>query len=160
MKGFFRGIRKIETVFTVFFMLMFTVTGFLQVVFRVFLKSPLGWSEEACRYSFIWSMILGAVLVSAENGHFRVDFLVNMLPTPIRKILTVFSYLLIGGFSVILIRYGYLLMMSNTTRISPALGIKMTYIYTIFIINGCLVLLHLAESVYHDFFETDREVEV
>lgn len=60
---------------------------------------------------------------------------------------------------MILIRYGYLLMMSNTTRISPALGIKMTYIYTIFIINGCLVLLHLVESVYRDFFETEGEVE-
>ena len=66
-------------------MIAFTIVGFLQVFFRVFLKNPLAWSEEACRYLFIWSMMLGAILVAAENGHFRVDFLVSKLPKALQR---------------------------------------------------------------------------
>lgn len=85
--------------------------------------------------------------MAAENGHFRVDFLVSKLPKALQKITTGLSYLMIAVFSLIIIYYGYKLMISNTTRVSPALGIRMTYIYLIFPINGILVLLHLAEGM-------------
>ncbi|RKJ03828.1 TRAP transporter small permease [bacterium D16-54] len=147
MNKFFRILRKTETIITVISMIAFTIVGFLQVFFRVFLKSPLAWSEEACRYLFIWSMMLGAILVAAENGHFRVDFLVSKLPDPLQRITTGLSCLLMAVFSLLIIYYGYKLMMSNTTRVSPALGIRMMYIYLIFPINGILVLLHLAEGI-------------
>ena len=147
MNKFFSILRKTETMITVISMIAFTIVGFLQVFFRVFLKNPLAWSEEACRYLFIWSMMLGAILVAAENGHFRVDFLVSKLPKALQKITTGLSYLMIAVFSLIIIYYGYKLMISNTTRVSPALGIRMMYIYLIFPINGILVLLHLAEGI-------------
>lgn len=130
-------------------MAAFTCVGLLQVIFRVFLKHPLGWSEEACRYLFVWSMMLGAILVSSENSHFRVDFLVNKFPKTFQKFLSVLSYVLIAVFSLLLIYYGYTLIASNTARVSPALGIKMAYVYLIFPINGILVLLHLLETVFH-----------
>ena len=85
--------------------------------------------------------------MAAENGHFRVDFLVSKLPKALQKITTGLSYLMIAVFSLIIIYYGYKLMISNTTRVSPALGIRMMYIYLIFPINGILVLLHLAEGI-------------
>ena len=28
--------------------------AFAQVIFRLILKSPLAWSEEVCRYCFVW----------------------------------------------------------------------------------------------------------
>lgn len=151
MKTFFRYLHKGETFVTVLFMVLFTVMGFLQVFFRLVLRSPLSWSEEACRYLFIWSTMLGAVLVSSENGHFKVDMLVMMMPKRLQAVFQFLSYLLVAVLSYILIRYGYRLMMSNTTRISPAMGIKMTYVYSIFVINGVLVLVHLLESLYNGF---------
>ena len=151
MKIFFCYLHKGETIATVLFMVMFTVMGLLQVIFRLVLHHTLSWSEEACRYLFIWSTMLGAVLVSSENGHFKVDLLVSLLPQQLHVVFHFIAYVLIALFSYILIRYGYQLMMSNTTRISPALGIKMTYIYSVFVINGVLVLIHLLESLYNDF---------
>lgn len=151
MKTFFRYLKTAETAATISAMVAFTVVGFLQVFFRVFLKHPLSWSEEACRYLFLWSMMLGAILVSSENGHFRVDFLVIKFPKAIQKALQYFGYVLVAVFSAIIVYYGYRLMVSNTTRISPALGIKMMYVYLIFPINGILVLLHLIEAVVNDF---------
>ena len=139
-------------------MVLFTLVGFLQVFFRLVLRNPLSWSEEACRYLFIWSTLMGAVLVSAEDGHFKVDMLVSMMPKGLQTVLRYISYGLIAVFSLVLIKYGYVLMMSNTTRISPAMGIKVMYIYSIFVINGGLVLLHLVEAIWNGFKERKEGV--
>lgn len=147
MKTFFKYLRKGETAATVICMILFTIMGFLQVFFRLVLKSPLSWSEEACRYLFIWSTMFGAILVSADDEHFKVDMLVQVLPKAIQNVAKALSFFLIGAFSYVLIFYGYKLMMASTVRVSPAMGIRMTYVYSIFIINGVLVLLHLFETI-------------
>ncbi|MGI5965576.1 TRAP transporter small permease [Anaerotruncus rubiinfantis] len=150
MKTFFSGLRKVETALAVISMVAFTAVAFLQVTFRVFLHNPLGWSEELCKFLFIWCTFIGAILVSADNGHFCVDFFVTKCSPVVQKILKYLSFALVALFSVILIYFGVKLMMSNTNRISPALGIQMSYIYTIFPINGVLVILHLIESIWKD----------
>ncbi|MFV0497418.1 MAG: TRAP transporter small permease [Candidatus Fimivivens sp.] len=150
MKKFFSGLRKTETVLAVTFMVAFTAVGFLQVFFRVFIKNPLAWSEELCRYLFVWSMFLGAVLVAANDEHFKVDFVVSLFPKSLQTMFRYVSYVFVAVFSVLLIKYGLNLMLANPTRITPALGIKAMYIYTIFPINGVLVLLHLVEQILAD----------
>lgn len=150
MKTFFSGLRKVETAMAVISMSAFTVVAFLQVTFRVFLHNPLGWSEELCKFLFIWCTFIGAILVSADNAHFCVDFFVTKCSPFVQKILKYLSFVLVALFSVILIYFGIKLMLSNINRISPAMGIPMYYIYTIFPINGILVILHLIESIWKD----------
>ena len=151
MTTFFKYLRKGEAFATMLFMVLFTVMGFLQVFFRLVLQSPLSWSEEACRYLFIWSTMFGAVLVSADNEHFKVDILLNALPAPLQAVFRWLAYVIIAVFSYILIWHGYRLMMASTIRVSPALGIRMTYIYSIFVINGVLAFLHLFETIVNEF---------
>lgn len=158
MVRFFKGLRTFETAVTVITMMAFTVVGFLQVFFRVFLKDPISWSEELCRYLFIWSTMLGAVIVSANNEHFKVDMLVNLFPKSIRSVCKYFCYLLITLFSAVLIFFGIKLMMANQIRVSPALGVKMSYVYLILPLNGTLVILHVLESIYLDFMKKRKEV--
>ncbi len=149
MEVFFKILNKIEIWLTVLAMVAFTIIGFLQVFFRVVVENPIGWSEEACKYLFVWSTMLGAVLVSANNGHFCVDMLTSLMP---KKVSLLFKYLLsytiIFMFSLILIVYGFQLVFANTIRVTPALGIKIMYIYSIIPISGILVILHLIEDVY------------
>ncbi|WP_164918936.1 TRAP transporter small permease [Caproiciproducens sp. NJN-50] len=158
MVRFFKGLRTFETSVTVITMMAFTVVGFLQVFFRVFLKSPISWSEELCRYLFIWSTMLGAVLVSANDEHFKVDMLVNLFPERIRSASRYFSYLLVTVFSVVLIFFGIKLMIVNHIRVSAALGINMSYVYLILPLNGALVILHVLESIYLELTKKRKEV--
>ena len=150
MGKFFAGLRKLETVLLVFFMAAFTVVGFMQVFFRVFLRSPLAWSEEACIILFIWCIFLGAVMVADKNEHFKVDFLVNSFPPKLQTVMKYFSWMMVALFSLIMVIYGYRLMMASTVRVTPALRIPQMYVYTIVPLNGILVILHLFEHVVND----------
>ncbi len=149
MEVFFKILRKTEVFLAITTMVAFTVFGFLQVFFRVVVQNPLGWSEEACKYLFIWSTLLGAVLVASDNGHFSVDMLTSLMP---KKVSAIFKYGLSYGvmlvFSILLIRFGLKWMFASTTRVTPALGIKIMYVYSIIPISGVLVVLHVFENIY------------
>jgi len=50
------------------FLLLFSITVFLQVLTRFVIQIPLAWTEEVSRYFFIWMVFLGsAVKGLAEN---------------------------------------------------------------------------------------------
>jgi len=150
MDKFFTGLRKMESALLICMMAAFTIVGFMQVVFRVFLRSPLAWSQEAAVILFIWCMFLGAVMVADKHQHFRVDFFVNSLPQKLQTLMKYFSWAMIALFSLILIVYGYRFMMVSTVRVTPALRIPQMYVYTILPLNGILVILHLFEHIVND----------
>jgi len=150
MDNFFNGLRKVESALLVCLMGAFTIVGFMQVFFRVFLRSPLAWSQEACVILFIWCMLLGAVMLVDRNQHFRVDFFVNSFPQKLQTAMKYFSWMMIAVFSLLLIVYGYRFMMVSTVRVTPALRIPQMYVYTILPLNGILVILHLFEHVVND----------
>lgn len=43
-----------------------------QVIIRMFLGSSIAWTEELSRYSFLWTVYLGAALVAKRGAHVRV----------------------------------------------------------------------------------------
>ena len=151
MDKFFASLRKLETALLVSLMGAFTIVGFMQVLFRVLFRSPLAWSEEACIILFIWCMLLGAVMMADRNEHFRVDFIVNSLPPKLQTVMKYFSWAMVALFSLIMVVYGYRLMMANTVRVTPALRIPQMYVYIIVPLNGILVILHLFEHIVNDF---------
>jgi C4-dicarboxylate transporter DctQ subunit len=58
--------------------------SFIQVVSRYFLKVSLPWSEELCRYLFIYATYLGSVIGVTQNRHVDItiidSFLEKMAP--------------------------------------------------------------------------------
>lgn len=141
METFFRYLRKIEMGLTVTFMGAFCVLGFLQVVFR-YVGHPLPWTEEACRFFFIWSSFMGAVLVTANGEHFQVTSIVEFLPAQAQKVFRVLGYICIIVVSLILINYGTSFTMKGWARLSPTLMIRMGYIYSILPLSGILCIVH------------------
>ena len=43
-----------------------------QVLIRITLGSSIAWTEELSRYSFLWTVYLGAALVAKKGAHVRV----------------------------------------------------------------------------------------
>jgi len=52
---------------------------FANVIARHFFDAPFYWAEEAAVYMNVWCVFIGAVLVSLENTHLRMDLLVTAL---------------------------------------------------------------------------------
>ena len=149
MEKFFSSLLKVETFFAALFMGAFSVMGFIQVIAR-YSGSPLPWSEEACRFLFVWSSFLGAVLVTANNGHYKVT-LVEMLPKRFQFIFVWIVYICIGVFSYIMLRYGAMFVLNGMKRVSTTMNVRMGYVFIIMPLSGLLCLVHLTEQIIKDF---------
>ena len=155
MGRFFNVLTKVECFLAALFMGAFSVLGFVQVVARN-MGSPIPWTEEACRFLFVWSSFIGAVLVMANNGHFKVELIPQLLPKRARFVFSFISYICIGIFSYIMIRYGIDFVLVGARRVSPTMQVNMGYIFLILPLSGALCMIHLVGLIINDIKEMGR----
>ena len=67
------------TIMVIWFAIVLLVMA-AQVVFRYVLSSPLTWSEEFCRYSFVWISYFGCAYCVGVDGHTRITAVLDKLP--------------------------------------------------------------------------------
>jgi TRAP-type C4-dicarboxylate transport system permease small subunit len=79
-------------------MLFFLTLGlnFANVVGRYLFSSPIMSAEEILTYCMIWCIFLGAVLVTWEGRHLRMDLLFLVLPPMVRRWLSVVSLVVVA----------------------------------------------------------------
>lgn len=63
------------------------VINFANVVGRYVFLSPIIWAEEIMIYIMVWTVFIGAILVSYEGQHLKMDFFSIMLPSPFKEII-------------------------------------------------------------------------
>ena len=61
----------------------------LQILCRYFFNNSLIWSEEFCRYCYIYFMFIGTALAVRERSELRVDAVASLLPKKARQVLNV-----------------------------------------------------------------------
>jgi len=74
--------------------LLLLVVG-AQIFARYVLNHSLFWSEELARYLFIYLVFLGAAIALRREGHIRVSFFVERLPSGLGKAVAVMGDLLL-----------------------------------------------------------------
>jgi TRAP-type C4-dicarboxylate transport system permease small subunit len=94
------------------FMSIFFVV-LLQVFMRFVLNSPLVWSEEFARYSFIWVSLIGWAFAARNGSHIRISIITDKFPKAIQKVLRIFHYLLTVVFSAVFFYYGIIMVRQN-----------------------------------------------
>ena len=118
----------------------YVIISFLQVLFRYVFNHSLSWSEELCRYLFVWTVFIGSGLGLYKRKHVGVDLLEKALPIPIRRYFILFLDACVIVFLIFFLIVGTELAMKNMTQLSPAMGIPLGYIY-ISIPFGSIVML-------------------
>lgn len=61
--------------------------NFANVIGRYVFLQPVIWADEAMVYIMVWTVFMGAVLVSFEGQHLKMDFFSIMLPSPWKQII-------------------------------------------------------------------------
>lgn len=92
------AIMKFIKVVLILFGTVMTVLVIMNVILRKVFSSGLSWSEEACRFLFIWVTFLGAILANdagLHGEHMRMDFIVEKLTGIPRKIVEVGAMLIV-----------------------------------------------------------------
>lgn len=60
--------------------------NFANIAGRYLFSEPVIWAEEILSYLMVWSVFLGAVLVTWEGRHIKMDLLSASLPSPAKEI--------------------------------------------------------------------------
>ena len=61
--------------------------NFANVIGRYVFLQPLIWADETMVYIMVWTVFVGAVLVSFDGQHLKMDFFSIMLPSPWKEII-------------------------------------------------------------------------
>lgn len=69
----------------------------VQVFFRYVLNSPLIWSEECARYTFVWIVMLGLGYNVRTGNNISVSLLTSHLPKTAQKVLDCVTDLVVAG---------------------------------------------------------------
>ncbi len=142
-------VKVLETVvITVMAVLVIDVVW--QVFTRFVLRNPSSWTEELATMLLIWVSLLGASVALIRKGHLGVDYFVNKLKSGPRSIVDIFIYAMVGFFSASVmiaggIRLVWLTLLTN--QLSPAMGIRMGYVYLALPLSGFFMLVFSIESI-------------
>jgi tripartite ATP-independent transporter DctM subunit len=117
-----------------------TVLVTIQVFARYVLNDTPPWSEELCRYLFVWASFLGACLAMGRAAHLGVDSLVVRLPAPLRETLRHAVTVLVALFAGMLVWQGAALVPAMATQRSPSMGISLMYVFAAIPVAGAIML--------------------
>lgn len=119
------------------------------VTSRYILGTQSRWTEEVAIYLLVWVSLLGAALVYRDRGHLGVDFIVAKLHPDAQRIVALVVELAVMAFAGFVLIFGGLVLVLQTLQagqVTPALGWKMGYLYSVVPISGVFIL---AFSVEH-----------
>lgn len=74
----------------------------LEIISRALANTSFAWSEELSRYVLIWITYFGAAAVTRDNGHIRVEILIDRLNPAMRRIVEIIVALLCLVFSTVI----------------------------------------------------------
>ena len=106
-----------------------TFSIFLQVVTRYFLHMSLSWPEEFARFSFIWISFLGACIAWERRKLHEIDIVFNLFPSGFRPFVDLCVNLFVCSILAVLVVYGTQLVALVHHQVSPAMEIRMSYVY-------------------------------
>lgn len=110
----------------------------LQIISRVFFNA-VPWTEEIARFLLIWITFLGAALAFQQGRHIAVNFAIDALPAPIKRMAKLIASLIVIGFMAALIDIGLAYMQMQSFQRSPSLRWSMSYIYAVMPISAALI---------------------
>lgn len=136
-----RGIDAILQPVVVLGMLALIGVITLQIISRVFFNA-VPWTEEIARFLLIWITFLGAALAFQRGRHIAVTFVVDALPSGMKKLARILACLVMIGFMLSLVVIGYEYMQVQSFQKSPSLRWSMYYVYAIIPISAALMLFY------------------
>ena len=144
------------------FLVLITCVSSLQVIFKkVPGLTPLTWTDEFCRYMWIWTVFLSLPYTIRKGSMLRVSILMDAMPQVIRKIINIAVDLVtaacmgILGYNSISVFNG--IMASGET--STAMVWPMWIVYSVMVIGfflGCIRAIQMA--VIHAMHFKEREL--
>ena len=147
----------LEGIITVFFFIILTITVLFVVLRYGFNESIIG-GNEAMEYLFIYTTAIGAAISVAHREHIKITFLVNKLPTGLRRLIDSLGLLLVAFLNGVMIWLGIPWIKTVGSFESPVLRIPNRFIQMSVPIGCTLVIVYCLYHILLNLFEKNDEV--
>ncbi|MCG7393233.1 TRAP transporter small permease [Microvirga sp. ACRRW] len=124
------------------------VLVFGNVLMRYIFNSGITVSEEFARWLFVWLTFIGAIIVLRDHGHLGLDFVVNSLPRPLRRICLVVGHLLMILATWLIIDGSWTQASVNFHTYAPATGLSMGLFFGVGLIFGISTMFILVWRLF------------
>lgn len=124
-----------------------------QIIRRYVFNSSLSWSEEFCRYCFIWFMFIGYSYSIRERIDLRMDAIVNLLPVKVRRLVNRIGLIICFALTVLVFvnSFGVLNMVINTGEKSTSMQLPMSVVYVSMTIGFGLAIVRYIQRFIEEF---------
>lgn len=116
-----------------------------QVFTRLVLHDPSTKTEELATFMLIWVALLGAAVALGRGAHLGIDYFVGKLPVRAKTFTEVIVFLSVAAFSFSVMILGGIDLVASMLDLgqeSPALRVKMGYVYLAVPISGFFLTLY------------------
>lgn len=139
-----RRLRRRAENFSALLLLAMFLCFILQIVARYIFNYPLGWTDEVSVLCWIWCTLWGAVFVVRERDELRFDIIYSAASENTRRIFTIITGVIaVALFSAALPAvYSYITFLK--VEKSAYLGIRLDYLYSIYVIFSVAVIVRYA----------------
>ncbi len=115
----------------------------MQIITRFVFFYSLPWSEELSRYLFAYLILVGACVGVRENNQISIDIIDNVVLGRAARPLALFQYLVQIVAVCFLFYAAMMLLKVGARQLSPAMGLRMSWVYMCFPIGFTLILIEL-----------------
>ncbi len=151
--------RRAENVSAILLLAMF-LCFILQIVARYVFNYPLGWTEEVSVLCWIWCTLWGAAFVLRERDEVRFDLIYSNSSAETRRVFTIIT----GIATVLLFAIAMPAVYSYVTFLkverSAYLGIRLHYLYSIYVIFSVAVIVRYAALTWRAIRGHPPDIEV
>ncbi|MFB3817590.1 MAG: TRAP transporter small permease [Candidatus Methylomirabilales bacterium] len=120
-----------------------TAMVFVNVICRYLLNSPIPGSDELATLMFTWAVFLGASVGIRRELHLGIEFVTRLFPLRVQALCGLLVSLLMAGFAILLLVYGWKIMGTAHLKLTPVLQWPYVWIYLAIPVGAVLMLVRL-----------------
>lgn len=113
----------------IFLLITAVVVVFMAAASRYAFHSPIAWTEEIARFSFIWLAFAGVSIAERMNVHFQITFFIHKVPRTAQKYVWMIDEVIVLGILTVLffdaIQFGQM----GQKTLSAVFEMPLSYIY-------------------------------
>jgi TRAP-type C4-dicarboxylate transport system permease small subunit len=134
-------------ILSVFFYAVIVIFSITQVVFRYVIGFSIPWTEEVCRYAFIWLVFVAMVIAIRRGEHATIQLVVERFKGKPRMVLFFITLLLTLIFLTVCGFYGIKMIDLARIQSSAALGISLGFVYLSLPVGCLLAIIEILQEM-------------
>ncbi|MCD8349738.1 MAG: TRAP transporter small permease [Planctomycetaceae bacterium] len=140
-----------ETILMVLIVAITLLTG-AQVVMRKLFQSPLTWSEELCRYCFMWTGFISVGYCVRKRCAIRINTFVMLFSKRKQLALEILGNIISLALYSVFLHASWNIVRKTivSTQTSPAMGIPFYIIYLCTVLGFLFAIVRLAQVIVED----------